>query len=754
MESKADVRWVASPDYNGKVLDAIKLDEKAIESILDKITYAPGATKEVQELAVQHQKNFLREKLRNNKISPNGIEELKMTISAQYEAAKVKPGKPVGIRCAEAFIATVMQSTLNTRHKAGAGIDVGFDAIREVIFLPVHRKKSMVFLHFKDKKSRAEILNLRANYVYKNVWHYVVDYQYGDAEEFEDEWWHPFQRILHGIDYDEYKNVPILRLYLDTVMMAEYQTSMYDITAAITRENCSECVKCLYGPVDSGILDIYPTDSALKTISNYGGDDNIKYLYYLDQCIRPALSNALTIVQGYQDIEAMYYSYTPVMSALLSFKYLYDYPRKDDSHFYYIEKRKDVFLFHGVKTEDVRDFLKALKGEIIEESNIHYIVKFEPETGGATPEDLYKEELKKQRAELKIKKSLSKNDKEVSEELEIENLNRHNYAILLSENLSTPLTFPDVDRTRTYCNNFHELTRVMGSEVAKTYHLYNTYQVMTATKTSTNARYFEFFSNVAFYRGTPTGITFTGISRQTAGWMSRGAIEQSGKIISEASLYDQKGESTTNISAALAVGRLAKIGTGEFTYGVNFNETDPSMILEEMKKCPTVGQKDQNISSDVKNFVKQMTRKNTANLVLDAAEGDTNITDDNMFDKKFQTPDFMNVRRTKETTIRKINNEEKVSLIKLKRIINNRDYVVKESKMTPSIITPDDIEKLKISPMMKTPQFVNVIMGIGVPFKTKVKISKPKWRAEQPVDMIVVSEFTQMMSKVNSHAFD
>ena len=792
MESTSDAQWYTAPGYAGKALEPITLDIKQINEILDKISDAPGATKEVKELAVQHQRAFLHEKLRNIKISPDGVEELGHTIEFQYKTAKVKSGKPVGIRCAEAFIATVMQSTLNTRHKAGAGIDVGFDAVREVIFLPAHRKKSLVFLHFLDKKSKHEILNLRSKYIYRNVQHYVVDYQYGEMEDFGDEWWHPFQRILNGIDKDAYKDVPILRLYLDTVMMAEYNTSMYEIASAITRENCSECIKCLYGPVDSGIIDLYPTENALKTVANRGGDNHIKYLFYLDQCVRPAFSGILTIVQGIPDMEALYYSYTPVMSALLSFKYLYDYPREsgDDHHYYYIEKRKDIFLFQGVNTEDVTCLLKALKGEIINETDINYIVKFDPETGGGTPEDLFKEELKKQRKEKKERKEKKdKQDKgkerkkeeekeeeeegneeeegeggnegeeeeeeeeDFSDETKIEKLNRHNYAILLSENLSSPLKFPDVDRSRTYCNNFHELTRVMGSEVARTYHLYNTFQVMTATKTNINARYFEFFSNVVFYRGTPTGITFTGISKQTAGFLSRSAIEQSGKIIAEGALYDQKGESTTNISTALTTGRFPGIGTGTGPYGVDFDEIDPSLVLGNVKKG-LMNKNKEDHSLEVKNLVKQMTKKEGGDIVLDSAAGDENITDDNMFDNRFQKPDFLNVRRTKGVLGGKIKDEDRLSLNKIKMIINNRDYVSRSTNMTPSIITPDDIENLIINPMVKTPHFINVILGVMKPLRTKVKVSVPKWEDEQPIKMIVVSEFIQTLRKVNSHAFD
>src|SRR5438132_3776300 len=229
--------YVPIPNFDGASGEMPRLlTEEEIEDIISVLDPPPGVrsplgvTQEIRDTALVHLKNFMRQTIANNVISPLAIPYAKEEIRRQYQLALVLPGKPVGLRCAEAFIATVMQATLNTRHKAGSGVDVGFDAVREVIFLPARRKQELVFLHFLDRKTREEILDYRAQIVYRNVWHFVTDYDIDFRDkfreevdgEFKDEWWVPFQRKLLGI---EDANVPIMRLYLNVVMMAEYKTS-------------------------------------------------------------------------------------------------------------------------------------------------------------------------------------------------------------------------------------------------------------------------------------------------------------------------------------------------------------------------------------------------------------------------------------------------------------------------------------------------------------------------------------------------
>src|SRR5438105_5366172 len=181
-----------------------------------------------------------------------------------------------------------------------------------------------------------------------NVSHFVTDYDIYFRDkfreevdgEFKDEWWVPFQRKLLGIDDT---NVPIIRLYLNVVMMAEYKTSPRDIAIAIARGNNSERVKCVFSPANEGIIDIYPTIEALNSVHQARNtseeDTQFYYIYFLDQNIKQALKTSFTIVRGYESIEALYYSYTPVMSALTFCQYLSDRSKKGKKHYFLVKKK-------------------------------------------------------------------------------------------------------------------------------------------------------------------------------------------------------------------------------------------------------------------------------------------------------------------------------------------------------------------------------------------------------------------------------
>lgn len=750
------------------------LTEDEINDILNVLSPSIGGTLEVRELGLYYQKEALREKLKTLPISPKAIALVKEEIRRQYDMAKVFPHKPVGIRCAEAFIATVMQATLNTRHKAGAGIDVGFDAVREVIFMPQHRKVEMTMCHFLEKKTKDEILDMRAEIVYRNIWHFVDDYMIDNREALPDYWWCSHQRSMVGLG-DISEKRPFMRLILNVPMMIEYKMTMVDIVNGITTksEDGYERIRCIYGPISSGILDVYPTEAVFESmishfnISTEGENESeeaeILYEYFLDQNIRRALMTKHTLVRGYEDIEALYFASTPIISAILSHERI---PDGDNGEIrFYIKKKRSVYFFQGVRDGEVHEFIEKLGGTIEHDSDMpddydysdykdeygeipdntmssddrgFMIISFPKGTKGKTLEDIYSNVQEEQLVALKEihdKWTKKKNDwerknpnqkyeeDEPSMTTEISNYSEHNYAILYTSNLSRVLALPGVDRSRTYCNNFHEMTRTLGSEAARAYHLYNCFQVMNATKSSINPRYLEFFSNVVFQRGTPMGITFTGISKQTGGWFSRAAIEQSVKVLVEASCFGKKGgESTTNVATAVGVGNMARSGTGAGRYRlpaevyepkeINDEDFDPSAILKGVRE-----KKSKAGRTDDDGF-------------YDMAENEADLQYENLYNGIHKASNHLDIRVDKFE-----NKPEGVSLSKLQRIIDRRDYVGRDTPESPSVIGPDDIEKLPILKIYEIPEYVKEVLMIGSNLGKLVRLPK----IAQPPQVPIVS---------------
>lgn len=793
-----DTRFVSiTGDKLSAEKEARLLTGDEIEDILSVLSEAPGGTEEVRALGLFYQRESIREKLKTLPIGGEAIKLVKEEIRREYDMAKVLPHKPVGIRCAEAFIATVMQATLNTRHKAGAGIDVGFDAVREVIFMPQHRKVEMTMCHFLERKTREEILDMRAEIVYRNVGHFIDRYEIDDRDALKDYWWSDFQRKIVGLD-DVSTKRPIMRLFLNISMMIEYRLSMQELAAAIlTRsDDAHNLVRFVYGPLSDGIFDIYPMEGALsKMLTTYPivADDDTEsdevmllYEYYLDQHIRRALSTKQTIVRGYEDIEALYFASKPIISAILSHERLPD--GENGEVRFYIKKRRSVYFFDGITNQEVHDFITSMGGEVEYDSDVaeneydydydniervpdvlsaddrgFIIVNFPKGTVGNNIEEIYKNVQNEQLKELREKheewlKNKEKWELENPEEpfleeepeivADIDNYSEHNYAILYTSNLSRVLSLSGVDRSRTYCNNFHEMTRTLGSEAARAYHLYNTYQVMNATKSSINPRYLEFFSNVVFQRGTPTGITFTGISKQTGGWLSRAAIEQSVKVLVEAACFDKQGESTRNAASAVCVGNMPNTGSGATPgkktmsrYRLPVDEEDdddPDKLLQNLE----------DVDFDPSAIIKEVREKKRISQITDddgyydIAEGEGNMQYENIYGNAHNISKHLDVRVEKFEK----KDGEGPSLRKLHRIIDRRDYVRDDTEETPSIIGPDQIEEFVIE-KFQTPNYIREIFGIGIRLRNMAKAPKIQPKPQNPnVNAIDISGFMSFVS--------
>jgi hypothetical protein len=655
--------------------------------------------------------------------------------------------------------------------------------------------------HFLEKKTREEILDMRADIVYRNVGHFIENYEIDNRNVLKDYWWSDFQRKMMGLD-DIDVNRPIMRLYLNVAMMIEYKLSMQELAAAIlTRsDDASNLVRFVFGPLSDGIFDIYPMEGALaKTIETYPivADDDTEsdeamllYEYYLDQHIRRALSTKQTIVRGHEDIEALYFTSTPILSAILSHERLPD--GENGEVRFYIKKRRSVYFFQGVTNQEVHDFITRMGGEVEYDSDVaeneseydydsddiervpdvlsaddrgFIIVSFPKGTVGNNIEEIYKnvqsEQLEEPRERheewLRQKEEweLDHPDEPFLEEepeivAEIDQYSEHNYAILYTSNLSRVLGLPGVDRSRTYCNNFHEMTRTLGSEAARAYHLYNCYQVMNATKSSINPRYLEFFSNVVFQRGTPTGITFTGISKQTGGWLSRAAIEQSVKVLVEAACFDKQGESTRNAASAVCVGNMPNTGSGatpgkktmsRYRLPVDDeddDEDDPDKLLEKLE----------DVEFDPSAIIKEVREKKRISQrtdddgYYDIAEGEGNMQYENIYGSAHHVSKHLDVRV--EHFEKKAG--EGPSLRKLHRIVDRRDYVSDDTEETPSIIGPDEIEELVIE-KFQAPNYIREILGIGLKLRKMIRIPKVGHKPQnENVNAIDISSFMAFAS--------
>jgi hypothetical protein len=148
-------------------------------------------------------------------------------------------------------------------------------------------------------------------------------------------------------------------------------------------------------------------------------------------------------------------------------------------------------------------------------------------------------------------------------------------------NLKELLSIPDIDSTRTTCNNMYTLTDTLGIESARAYII----EALTAT-ISANGSYIHpanitFIAEFITSRGSPYGATYSGISRQPGGHLSLATVERAGKVFTQSALHGRK-EDIRSVSASVAVGARASVGTGYFDIGYDFIENGvPKTVLND-----------------------------------------------------------------------------------------------------------------------------------------------------------------------------
>lgn len=138
-------------------------------------------------------------------------------------------------------------------------------------------------------------------------------------------------------------------------------------------------------------------------------------------------------------------------------------------------------------------------------------------------------------------------------------------------NLKELLALPNVDKTRTTCNNMYTITATLGIEAARTFLIRALNNTISNTGSYVHPANIMFIAEFITSRGEPYGATYTGISRQPGGHLSLATLERAGKVFTQNALHGRK-EDIRNVSASVAVGARMAIGDGAFDIAQNITE--------------------------------------------------------------------------------------------------------------------------------------------------------------------------------------
>ena len=150
------------------------------------------------------------------------------------------------------------------------------------------------------------------------------------------------------------------------------------------------------------------------------------------------------------------------------------------------------------------------------------------------------------------------------------------------ENLGKLLSLPQIDKTRTTCNNMFTIYHTFGIEAARKLIINSLMEV--TEKSYVHPANLMIIAEFITSRGEPNGATYTGISRQPGGHLSLATLERAGKGFTQSAFCTSK-EDIRNVSASIAVGARMAIGDGMFDIGLDID--DKTYINDDIFKVKT-----------------------------------------------------------------------------------------------------------------------------------------------------------------------
>ena len=565
------------------------LTDGEIKDILNVMPHIKSASEEVGEYNQVSMLKTLREQLKEMIITPLGIEDVKNEVLRQFNEAVVKPGTVVGVTAAEALGQPITQMALNSFHQSGSSKNVtyGINRIRELIYASKELKNNSCSIFFNNQNLSFDdiITRVRPAITEINVGDLVKgipDIETAEQIQMDEPWWYTPYRMLIRNDF---QSNSILCLDIDVDMLFAYKINMEDIARVIEQD---QSVICVYSPMNVGKIHVYPIEKSVTTKIKAEGvvDRKNASMIFLWEAVIPALDK-LTI-SGMIGIRQIYPVEAPVWQIV-----------KDEQKSGSVERGWFLILnevrmkITGIKVDKLVHLCKTA-GMTVFKVRSNYIGVQTP-TGG-NPTKLIQEIIKADKeAEKEYEAARRQEGARVIRRppTDIMTASHLVYAdsdgSLFKGNVSTLRTLlahPNVDSTRTYCNNVHEINSVLGIEAARSFLIKEFSDVIGYEGGYLDPRHIVLLVDFMVSLGQVNGITFTGISRQPIGALEKASFEKAFDTFKEASGFGELKE-VKGTSASIYVGKKAQIGTGysdQFMDRSKFKDIEEEITLDPNMK--------------------------------------------------------------------------------------------------------------------------------------------------------------------------
>jgi len=559
-----------------------KLTDEEIQDILNIVPNIKSPVDNVSVANTKSLKVLFREQLQDIIITPLGISELKSEILRQFNESIITPGESVGVSASESFGKNTTQSVLNSFHSAGSSKNVsyGVERISELINASKETKKPSCTIYFKDEFLSFDDIIIKKRPEFTNITVQKLVLGVPDVESYdnitEPDWYDLYRTLVR----DDFKSKYVLRLNIDVNMLYAYKLTMEDICSNIEKDGT---VICVYSPMYIGKIDIYPIEKIIG--SKLSGKGLVSYenssLVFLSTIVIPYLDKVT--ISGITGIQQIYPVESPVWQIV---KEEQDAGINKGIQEWFLILNPVRMKITGIGPNKVAKLCEISGIKVVLVKPNYILVQSE-----ISPSKKVLELVEKDNQEEKEYEKIKKEEKlPIRPQSEISINSKLVYADTTGSNFIELLGNSDVDSTRTFCNNVHEIKEALGIEAARSF-LIKEFTDVFGDDGYINPRHIVLLSDYMTSLGKLSGVTFTGVSNQDISALEKASFEKAMNVFKEAAAFGDE-KSVSGVSSSIFIGKKALVGTGyskDYIKPENlerYNETraqlikDPNMTLD------------------------------------------------------------------------------------------------------------------------------------------------------------------------------
>ena len=239
------------------------LTEMEILDIIDSIRFNKFLFPSVTEFVQNKIKDDLIDSLRQIKIYPSKIDDLKQEIIKKYYQSQIAPGESVGVVCAQNIGERCTQWTLDSFHYSGTSISTvvtGVPRFAELLSATKNPKNVVTNVYFKHPQTSLQQLRdtITNKLIYISFKEMVAEHTVS-LNASRKKWYSLFDTLYDKkITYTHR-----ISFKLDDRMLFKYKLCIRDIAETLERAN--EDISCIFSPIGVNELDVWLNASESDT---------------------------------------------------------------------------------------------------------------------------------------------------------------------------------------------------------------------------------------------------------------------------------------------------------------------------------------------------------------------------------------------------------------------------------------------------------------------------------------------------------